>query len=64
MRITGKVQNTEDIDLTLSITMTIKEWKDLQKDLPERYPHWKLGGAITDAILKVNTTINEEITST
>lgn len=61
MKIFGKLQNQEEIELTLSITMTIKDWRDLQKDLPTRYPHWKLGSAITDALLKVQTTIYKEI---
>ena len=61
MKITGKLQNQEDMELTLSITMTIKEWKELQKDLPTKYPHWKIGSAITDGVLKANTTIYEEI---
>lgn len=61
MKITGKLQNQEDMELTLSITMTIKEWEDLKKELPERWPHWKIGSAITDAVLKIGTTVNEEI---
>lgn len=61
MRINGQIQNTDDVEVTLSITMTMKQWKDLQKDLPERYPHWKLGSAITDAYLKLNKTVNEDI---
>lgn len=61
MNIKGKLENQEEMELTLSITMTIKEWRDLQKDLPERYPHWKIGSAITDAVLKAGMTIYEEI---
>lgn len=61
MKITGRIQNQEDTEITLSITMKLKEWKDLQKDLPERYPHWKIGAAITDAVLKLGATIYEEI---
>ena len=63
MKITGQLKNQEEMELTLSITMRIKEWKELQESIPEKYPYWKLGGAITEAILKVGTTVYEEITS-
>lgn len=63
MKITGQFNNQEEMELTLSITMILKEWKDLQKDLPERYPHWKLGSAITDAVLNAEETIYKEIVS-
>lgn len=49
------------IGLALTVTMTLKEWRELQKDLPDRYPHWKLGSAITDAYLTAGTTISKEI---
>ena len=61
MNIKGRILNQDDVEVSMTITMTMKEWRDLQKDLPERWPHWKIGSAITDAILKVGTTISEEI---
>ncbi len=61
MKIQGEIENINDIEVTLSITMNMGEWKDLEKDLPERYPHWKLGSAITDAFLQLNRNVNEEI---
>lgn len=61
MEINGYIKNQDEVEVTLSITMTLKEWKDLQKDLPERWPHWKIGSAITDAVFKIGTRVSEEI---
>lgn len=61
MNIIGKIQNIEEIELSLTITMTIKEWEDLGIILPQKYPFGKISSAITDAVLKVHTEINEEI---
>jgi len=61
MNIKGYINNQEDIEITLSITMKLQEWKSLQKDLPEHYPNWKLGSAITSAVLKLGEVVSEEI---
>ena len=63
MKILGKLQNQDDMELTLSITMRLKEWKELQEVVPQTHPHWKLSSAITMAVLKAGTTVNEEIES-
>jgi len=62
MKIKGSLQNQDEMELTLSITMTLKEWKELQSLIPNKYPHWKLGSAITSAVIKASTSIYEEIT--
>lgn len=61
MKITGQLNNQEDMELTLNITMTMKEWRELKQSLPEKYPHWKLGSAITEAVSMVGETVYKEI---
>ena len=64
MKIQARAIHTDEINVTMNITMSLADWKDLQKDLPERYPHWKLSAAITSAIYKLDSTYNEEIETT
>lgn len=61
MKIQGKINDTDEVEVTLAITMTLKEWKALDEAIPAKYPFWKISSAITDAYFKIHKTINEEI---
>ncbi len=54
------VINPDKIEATLSITMTIKDWKELRETMSNKYPAWHLRSAITDLIDKVNVAITIE----
>lgn len=41
--------------------MTLKDWKEFKQNLTQHYPNWEIGSAITDAALKLGTTVREEI---
>lgn len=44
------LENPETVRATLSLTMTLSEWKQLQKQLGQAWPSWELSAAITDMI--------------
>lgn len=44
--ITAHVAKPDDTPVTLSITMTVGEWKRLSEQIGEGYPGWKLDQAI------------------
>lgn len=49
----------ESIEMTLTITMPLKDWKALRKQLQDGYPAWKLGSMITSATLKAQEHFEE-----
>lgn len=50
MKVQFAVADPDDTEATLSITMRLKDWKGLRKQLASQYPSWKLSQAITDVI--------------
>lgn len=46
MKANLKVEQPEAIEMTLTITMRLGEWKSLSHQLQDHYPSWKLGEAI------------------
>lgn len=50
----GKVEvcNPDKVELTLTLTLTVGEWREIMRELPQKWPHWQLGGIIADAIGK------------
>lgn len=53
MDITSAIINENDIQVSLTLTASLEEWKELQKQLCEKYPSWKVSGAITNILWKV-----------
>ena len=54
------LENTDEIEATLSITMSIGDWKRLRADLPTKFPAWKLSETIGDLITKVTARIESK----
>lgn len=50
MRSTFKVEKPDTIELTMTITMSLKDWKQLSKDLQNTYPSWTLSGEINSMV--------------
>ena len=40
MKAQGHFENTKEIELTLSFTMTLEEWSLLIKDMSDKWPKW------------------------
>lgn len=54
MKTSLKVQNPDSIEMTLTVTMTLGDWKTLQRQLATPWPAWKLGEAINNMVHKAN----------
>jgi hypothetical protein len=50
MRATFQIRNPDEIEATVTVTMTIKEWRGLRGQLTRDWPSWKFGSVIGDAI--------------
>jgi hypothetical protein len=62
MRADVTVENPDDVKINLSITLTLKEWRQIAGRLEsaDEYWPWKgFAGVITNAIKKVNARIVE-----
>lgn len=63
MIIKGQMENPEEVEFTLTITMKMKEWDELKEQLKDKYPGWKISGAITTMWFEANKDYQKEITS-
>ncbi|WP_321789372.1 hypothetical protein [Burkholderia pyrrocinia] len=54
-----KIQRPEDVPMTLTMTMTLGEWKKLQEQLATIYPSWKLSSNIGAMVRLATTTFAE-----
>lgn len=45
------VEEPEKMEMTLKLTMNMKEWDDLRNQLNTAYPSWKLSMAITEMLV-------------
>lgn len=51
--IKARINEPEDVEATLTISMTLKEWIELAEQLSDAHPSWKLTSAINDVVYKV-----------
>ncbi len=40
----------EKLPIEISFTLTVEEWRDIMRELPRAWPHWKFGELISDAL--------------
>lgn len=52
-----RIENPNDVEVTLTITMTAKKWCELRDQLSESYPSWHLSSLITKSLAKVRAII-------
>lgn len=51
MRAVFKIVNPDEVEATITVTATIKDWRALRGQLTNgAWPSWKFSSAITDAI--------------
>jgi hypothetical protein len=50
MKAIFNVENPNDVEFTLTITMRLGDWKRLKEQLGRDYPAWRLGRAIVDMV--------------
>lgn len=46
MKAAFKLENADETEATLSVTMKLGEWKQLQRQLPNVWPSWQFGNEI------------------
>lgn len=58
MTITARfmIEKPEDIECTMKITMTVREWVALRDELKSSYPSWKLSHAIDSLVTDARKT--------
>lgn len=57
MRSTFTVNKPDEVEMTLKITMPLKEWKNLKDQLCEKWPSSKLGITISNVIYKAELNV-------
>lgn len=54
------VENPDDIEMTMKITMTVGDWTKLRDQLQQKYPSWRLSGMITNLLSQARKVFYEE----
>ena len=44
------IQNLSDVEATVTVTMTVGEWREVLKQLSTKWPSWKFGEAILNMV--------------
>lgn len=52
-----KIENPENIEATIVITMSVGEWEKLREQLDNEWPAWKLSSAIRQMLLDARAKI-------
>lgn len=58
MNVSAKFLNTDSVDVTITITMSMRDWKALHAELPSKWPAWKLGEHISEAVRKLESNVS------
>lgn len=45
------IESPQEIEATMKITMTVKEWEDLRDQLENKWPSSRLSSAITSVLM-------------
>lgn len=64
MKFEMDIKNPDEVEVSLNITMKMKEWKHLKNQLQSSYPSWKLSSIIGQVIERIEKTIFEQTVST
>lgn len=52
MRTTFKIETPDDVTMTLKVSMTLRQWRELNAQLDSKHPSWKLSSAISEMVLQ------------
>lgn len=53
MRTVAKVENVNDVEITMSFTMTVKEWIEFNNQLRRDWPSWRISGSVNRVISRI-----------
>jgi hypothetical protein len=54
MKASFKAAQPDEIEMTLTLTMPLKEWREFAATIKQDYPGWKIKGIIQDLIDAAN----------
>lgn len=52
MKATFKIERPKDVEVTMSITLRLKDWMELRDQLQNVYPSWSLSSTIDTLVIK------------
>lgn len=61
MRTAFKIEAPDDVPMTLSVTMTLRQWRELRSQLQSTYPSWKLSAVINEMVHEATTVFSEKV---
>ena len=60
MRARFMFENPQEIEATMKLTMSVKEWEDLRDQLCEKWPSSRLSSCLTDLVAAARKVAYEE----
>ena len=58
MRSKFGIQKLDEVEATLTMTMTVSEWREVEKQLSTKWPSWKFGEVILEMITSFDKTFS------
>lgn len=55
MKTVFRIERPDDVQMVLTVTMTLGEWRKLQEQLSTSYPSWRLSSAISEMVLEAKS---------
>lgn len=55
-----KIESPDEVEVTLTITMTAKQWCEIRDQLADKWPSWQLSSMITKTLAQVRRIIWED----
>jgi len=56
VRATFRIQNPDEVMATVTVSMPIKQWRELRGQLSDKWPSWDFARVIGDAIRQAEET--------
>lgn len=60
MKAAWRYNNADDIEATVTITMSLGKWRSLQEAIGTKYPAWEFANIISDVVRKASALITSE----
>lgn len=61
IRYRARAENPETVEVSITLTMSLKDWREAYKQLSGEYPSWAIGRAVREAIGEYDVKIAGEI---
>ena len=50
MKTSFQIERPDEIEATITVTMKLKDWRELNRQMTRAWPSWKLSEAIDDVV--------------